>query len=211
MRRTNRRGFTIVELLMVVAVIAVLATIVTSAASGAIRQARGRRAEASRTILEAGLAAYHMDQEKWPGSIENEMEDPGNANEGDVRCLSYADSCEALQTLAKESLKGAAKGKSYLDLSDLLVCNQSSGLKPQAHGLPFREAARANSTRALQVSSSKMNVAFGYQDSQRGYFRPFYVALNVKTERVFVTTCCPTCFGGGSCNNSKCPHCHDMR
>ena len=42
----GRRGFTIVEMLMVVGVLAVLMGIVTTAATAAIRQARDRRTAA---------------------------------------------------------------------------------------------------------------------------------------------------------------------
>ena len=47
----RRRGFTIVEMLMVIAVLGILLGIVTTAASSAIRQARVKRAEAMRTVL----------------------------------------------------------------------------------------------------------------------------------------------------------------
>ena len=38
-----KKGFTIVELLMVVGILGILMTIVTTAAAGAVKQARGRR------------------------------------------------------------------------------------------------------------------------------------------------------------------------
>ena len=45
MTQTNKKGFTIVEMLMVIGVLAILMGIVTTAASAAIKQARSRRME----------------------------------------------------------------------------------------------------------------------------------------------------------------------
>ena len=55
-----KKGFTIIELLMVVAILAVLLGIVTTAATASIRQARERRTQAMKQTLQNGIAAYRM-------------------------------------------------------------------------------------------------------------------------------------------------------
>ena len=58
MRRARTAGFTIVEMLMVIGILAVLMGIVTTAASAAIRQARERRTEASKQIIQSRISSY---------------------------------------------------------------------------------------------------------------------------------------------------------
>ena len=66
MRRARTAGFTIVEMLMVIGILAVLMGIVTTAASAAIRQARERRTEASKQIIQSGIASYLAQKNHWP-------------------------------------------------------------------------------------------------------------------------------------------------
>jgi prepilin-type N-terminal cleavage/methylation domain-containing protein len=63
-----KQGFTIVEVLVVIAVLAILMGIVTTAASSAIKQARDRRASAMKVTLQAGLATYYARENKWPNA-----------------------------------------------------------------------------------------------------------------------------------------------
>ena len=62
----KKKGFTIVELLMVVAVLAVLTGIITTAASSAIKPARARRTDAAQATLQNGIAAYYAQHNYWP-------------------------------------------------------------------------------------------------------------------------------------------------
>ena len=66
-----RRGFTLVEMLIVIAVIGVLGGIITTAAVGAIKNGRSKRADAMCVALEQGIAAYYAQEGKWPEAIEN--------------------------------------------------------------------------------------------------------------------------------------------
>ena len=69
-----KKGFTIVELIMVVGIIGVLLGIVTTAASSSIKQSRQRKADACCTIIRQGLETYYAQEGKWPGSIGNQIE-----------------------------------------------------------------------------------------------------------------------------------------
>ena len=64
-----KRGFTIVELLMVIGIISVLLTIVTYASLGSLRAMRMQRAEAGKRIIQQGLATYYAHKGYWPGEI----------------------------------------------------------------------------------------------------------------------------------------------
>ncbi|MBR0313345.1 MAG: prepilin-type N-terminal cleavage/methylation domain-containing protein, partial [Oscillospiraceae bacterium] len=63
--KIKRNGFTIVEMLMVIGVLAVLTAIVTTAASSAVRQARTRRIEAMRMMVQTGIATYRAQRGHW--------------------------------------------------------------------------------------------------------------------------------------------------
>ena len=67
-----KKGFTIVELLVVIGVLAVLMTIVVVAASGVQKGGREKRASAMRSALEQAIAAYYAQEGKWPAAIENQ-------------------------------------------------------------------------------------------------------------------------------------------
>ncbi|MBV5332608.1 prepilin-type N-terminal cleavage/methylation domain-containing protein, partial [bacterium] len=54
-RGMSRRGFTIIELLVVISIMAVLATLVTGAALKAIKQGRNKRIDATCKALEIAL------------------------------------------------------------------------------------------------------------------------------------------------------------
>ena len=66
MKQRKKRGFTIVEMLMVIAVLAVLMGIVSTAASSVIRKSRVRKNEALRSALQAGIATYCQQEGFWP-------------------------------------------------------------------------------------------------------------------------------------------------
>ena len=66
MTQTNKKGFTIVEMLMVIGVLAILMGIVTTAASAAIKQARSRRMVAGQGVIQAGIATYRSQYDAWP-------------------------------------------------------------------------------------------------------------------------------------------------
>ena len=60
----RKKGFTIIELLMVVAIMATLLGIITTAVFSSLRQARDRRAEAMRQTIQNGIAAYRQIKDK---------------------------------------------------------------------------------------------------------------------------------------------------
>ena len=68
--RRGGAGFTLIELLLVMVVIAILGTIIMGGAAYINRLSRAKRAEVACRVLEAALARYRSDYDKWPiGSL----------------------------------------------------------------------------------------------------------------------------------------------
>ena len=64
-----RKGFTILEILVVVAVMSIIATLTTGAVLKALKIVRGRRIETMRAGLEMAIKNYRGQQEEWPFEI----------------------------------------------------------------------------------------------------------------------------------------------
>jgi prepilin-type N-terminal cleavage/methylation domain-containing protein len=67
--KRRRAGFTIVELLVVIAIMAVLASLATGAAIKSIKQARNRRIDATVQSLNLAMANYRALRGEWPYSF----------------------------------------------------------------------------------------------------------------------------------------------
>ena len=66
----TRRGFTILELLIVISIMAILATLATGAALKAIKISRTKRIDATITTLEMALMNYRAQENGWPFSLD---------------------------------------------------------------------------------------------------------------------------------------------
>ena len=64
--RRGGAGFTLIELLLVMVVSAILGTIIMGGAAYINRLSRVKRAEVTCRVLEAALARYRSDYDKWP-------------------------------------------------------------------------------------------------------------------------------------------------
>jgi prepilin-type N-terminal cleavage/methylation domain-containing protein len=71
----GRKGFTILELLVVISIIAVIATLATGAAVKAIQQVRNRRIETMARGLELALANYRAQENAWPFELSDFVQD----------------------------------------------------------------------------------------------------------------------------------------
>lgn len=185
----SKRGFTIVEMLMVVAILGVLITIITTASSSAIRQARGRRTEAMRVVLQAGISAYYTKEGEWPGVLKKLCDDgpqTAYAKENRVQYLSDSEAAAVFQELANQ----AAKGVPLLDVSGLFVCRTSSfrgyGEKARSVGMDFRAAKLAGRKRGETIKNNQL--MFGYPTKKYGDFKPYVIKYNFATDAVTVLT-----------------------
>ena len=183
MRR--RSGFTIVEMLMVVAVLGVLIGIVTTAAGSAVRNARVKRAAAMRTVLQAGLATYYAQKGEWPGQLKKWCDDGPDNSKLRVDFLSDEQADKVFQELVRES----SKGSPMLDVSGLFVADNppkgSAGTKSRTPGMDFKAAMLPTAKRG-KLSIGQL--AFGYAEKATGHFRRFIVKYNFETDSVTVLT-----------------------
>ncbi|MFO7936459.1 MAG: prepilin-type N-terminal cleavage/methylation domain-containing protein [Kiritimatiellia bacterium] len=70
-RNRDSRGFTIMELMVVVGVIAIIASLATGAAIKAVRGSRLKRAKSTKVALQAAIENYHAAYNKWPFRVNN--------------------------------------------------------------------------------------------------------------------------------------------
>ena len=175
----KRRGFTIIELLAVIAILAVLMTIVVSAATGVLRNSRTQRTAAMRVALQAAITAYHAADAngEWPGEIEN------CANEGESKELGDEESQKIFQKIVQCSTgEGGGKKLPLVDPSALFVA-PSGATDGKTSGLPFNEA-RQGTARRQKLSVANMH--FGYQETSSGKFHRFKIYYNAPTDSVEV-------------------------
>lgn len=196
-----KRGFTIVELLIVIAVILTLAGITVVAATGAISSARGKRCEAMRVMLEQGLATYYAQEGKWPDAIEKTI---NGANESVIKFDDNATDKIFQDLVGKAWGKGGGKHSMLLDATGLYVCeasncgNSNKGCfdshrdssdvayckgKGCRLGVDFGEAVKKNAKRHIPLS----NMAFGYPGPREGKFCRFHISYNTRTDSVTVS------------------------
>jgi len=200
----RRSGFTIVEMLVVIAVLAVLMGLVGTAATAAIRNARGKRADAMKRAWQAAITSYYAQKGEWPGALEDKAK---NSKETVVD-LEDTDLNSVFQEIVKESID---KANPLIDVSALYVCRNAkvigcndlheersphNELEENAQGgcskvhfcgnLNCSGGMDFNEARARNVSISSM--AFGYPGKRYGKFRRYYIRYNTQTDTVTVGT-----------------------
>jgi len=200
----RRGGFTIVEMLVVIAVLAVLMGLVGTAAAAAIRNARGKRADAMKRAWQGALTSYYAQKGEWPGKLESIAK---NSNENIVD-LEDGELNSVFQEIVKESLD---KANPLIDVSALYVCRNASvkgcndlheencphsDLEENANGncsknhfcgnLNCAVGMDFNAARARSLSISSL--AYGYPGKKYGKFRRYYIRYNTQTDTATVCT-----------------------
>lgn len=66
MQRTERRGFTLIEILVVIAIIATLATAVVMSIGSAPDEAKVARVQSDINVMESALERYRLDMGRYP-------------------------------------------------------------------------------------------------------------------------------------------------
>lgn len=179
-----RRGFTIIELVMVIAILGILLGIVTTAASNSIKQARKRKAEACCKVVQAGFETYYAQKGEWPGNIDSKVKSNTSVDDDDTCEIEPSD----VDDMMRDILKEYKKGNPCLDISGLFVSRHQGNKGSRDLGMDFMTAIRGTKKEknGQRMSSSEMH--FGYPESEHGYFRHFKVVYSKPTDQMKVST-----------------------
>lgn len=180
-----RKGFTIVELLVVLGVIAVLMGIVTTAASESIKASRSRRADALCTLVQSGLAAYYAQHDEWPISFKgksNSNSEGANGNSDDDR---YVLNASEVRQCVKALVDEAKKGNPLMDISGLWVSRSTGEKGSKGHGMGFMDAVRGTKWSKKKMKTAEMY--FGYPDADTGYFLRFKMVYSISADQLMVS------------------------
>lgn len=199
MSKKARSGFTIVEMLTVVAVISILVTLVSKASVASIRNSREKRSAVMAAAIKMGIATYRQQKGEWPSPIESYAKSgkrPKGApwtfhgtacSDHDTPGADGLSPSEVDQTI-REVVEESGKGNPLLDVSGLVVTRSSAapmswnggeyGDSKFVTSFTFADARR----RGIDVSS----MAFGYQRRRDGSFRRFRIFYEPDTDEVNV-------------------------
>ena len=191
----KRRGFTIVELLLVIGIITVLMGLVTTAASESMRSARDRRAEALFRLVQSGLAAYYAQNDEWPIDFKGKT---GNHRTGanDVDANQYDLSASEVRECVRKIVESAKEGNPLIDVSGLWVSRgdgESGGTGPtganggsskRGVGMDFMTAIHGSRKNAKKMKLAEMY--FGYPNESNGAFTRFGMGYSISTDQLTV-------------------------
>lgn len=179
----KKKGFTIIELMMVIAILAVLLGIVTTAVTASMRKARERRTQSMKLTLQNGIAAYKVSKKhEWPGKLEEWAKDP--PGKGTLGYLSNGDYDIVMQKLLEAS-SGKTEASRVLDPVGLLVM-RAGDPDGRSGGRDYREAIKKNGKYGKQMSSKEMTVVYSSADGGRAY--RYVIEYNTESDSVTVMT-----------------------
>ncbi len=162
------RGFTIIELLVVISIMAVIATLATGAAIKAVKQGREKRISATIKTLESALQAYRSRENKWPFQVNQLTKDPGNNDQYNTAKLYWSHGEDNYKVFGDLYPQKGSTGKTvYLDASSVLT--------------------KGRKTLLAAIEDGKSNVPLGYPDPDHSdRFHCFCVQYNARTDSVKV-------------------------
>ncbi|MDD2598255.1 MAG: type II secretion system protein [Kiritimatiellae bacterium] len=159
-KKNNRKGFTIVEMLVVVAVMAMITTLATGAVMRSMRTMREKRVDAMVSGLQMALNNYRAQQNEWPFEL-SDMKRVGNSQ------TLYKVEGENNQKAFKKMFKSK---NNYVDPSAILTRVDGSRMS-------VRQA----------LEQGKTDLPLGYADPRNTReFKFFTVEYNLATDSVRV-------------------------
>lgn len=177
-----RKGFTLVELMMVVAILAVLLGIVTTAATASIRQSRERQAQAMKQTLQNGIAAYKVRKDKWPGKLEDWADRA--SNKGTLGYLSNGDYDNVMHELLRASSGKSTKSR-VMDPVGLAVI-PTSGTDGRLNCMDYRSVTTKNNKHSKRMEPNEMTVVYPRKDTGKAY--RYVIEYNTESDEVSVMT-----------------------
>ncbi len=207
-KRFAKRGFTIVEMLMVIAVLAVLTGIVVTAATSVIRKSRVRRNEALRAALQTGIATYYQQLGYWPPSKNGVLQQWSDDGINSSRKINNSDkdsyrkgNIDRLDDDAYDKVMVAimrsclnAKGNKIMDLSSFttilqdLAKHKDNDDNPTGFGKDVRSWVSSGKAKGDAAEAVKIeDMTLGYATSNgKGRFRRFRIYYNADSDNVVV-------------------------
>ena len=179
-----KRGFTIVELLMVMAILAVLLGIITTAASASIRQSRDRQAQAMKQTLQNGIAAYKVRNDKWPKTLEEWADKEHEGTLGYLSTTPRGGYDTVVQEILRVSMGKNARNRVMdpVGLSVIPVGEQDGKIGC----MDFRSVRTKNNKHAKQMDYNEMTVVYPRTDNGRAY--RYVIEYNAESDEVTVMT-----------------------
>ena len=187
-----KKGFTIVELMVVIVVIAVLMGIVTTAASNSVKAGREKRAAALCAVVQTALATYNAQKAEWPPPLGRKVKSGSFSSDNDEGINGQNDSdkyvlpASEVRQMVKELVDEAKRGNPLLDISGLFVSRDSGEANGKGYGMDFMSAIRGTKYSKKKMSTSEMY--FGYPDKDTGRFRRFKMVYSIPTDHLSVMT-----------------------
>lgn len=194
--KNSKKGFTIVEMLTVIAVLAVLMTIVTTAASSAIHKARERRAQAMAGTIQNGIANYVAQYGSMPGPLGNLVDKEADTTGSGVTTISDND----YDAIMREMLNKSKAGNAVMDFAGLMA-GPGGRDNGEANGIDFStwlQRKKAGGKKLPGGMGSKSELTFGYalpndqtingKLRKAGKFCRFVITYNSGTDHVTVKT-----------------------
>ena len=180
----KRRGFTIIEMLMVIGILSILIGIITTAASQSMQAARSRRAEAAKKVVQTALGAYYAANDDWP--VSGLAKRTGNHKNGNVTDESVYDlTADEVRTCVKALVMATKNGNPFLDVTGLWVSrHDGNSTREKVPGMDFMSAIRGT-----RKSSRKMKLAemhFGYPRTSDGGFERFGMGYSLTADMISV-------------------------
>lgn len=187
LKRQIRRGFTIVELMMVIGIIGILLGIVTTAASSSIKQARARKADTTCTLVEQAFATFYAQKGYWPGTVGQDIKNGKLSTRTNKLGPSYQSdpdqyelSASEVDSMISDIIEETKKGNPLMDISGLFVSRGNGYRTGRDYGLDFMDAIHGTRKSARKMRVSEMH--FGYPETNSGYFRHFWVIYSIPSD-----------------------------
>ena len=183
----KKKGFTLIELMPVVAIIGVLLGLIMSAAANSIKVARKQKTATICKVVTQGILTYREQKDQWPGSFnpnssKSNNDGVNNRNNPDRLHLESSEIRSMIKDVVEETV---LKGNPMMDVSGLFVSRFPGEANGRDYGLDFRDAVHGT-----KESPQKMKIAemyFGYPEENNGYFRHLKIVYAKPAQSMEVT------------------------